>query len=383
MDARVGLAGNAVFVLLSLIHLGDGRRRLRSRAEPEGVIPVPRRWRAYIKKHNAFVRFSAEAAGAAQETKATYIFESPCGHTHREVRAIGINVDGACRAGEAAEYPVLFSASIACLLSQECDGMTAGVLRCALASPEAAALRDSVASDEVDRGDITIGSRAGKDGCFGGTATGVRGGATSSWKYSWEAMPQAWDEREDLCHKSVYEMIQEKIKEVMVSVSSALAQGETQSFSEDDPPTKTSKRDLPVSRSGQSGHLGATNTCCKQVMVTGVMDSAEPFPAKAVPRNVVRKSKWKVVEGYLRLVTKWRVTTDDSAAAGNDHVSRKDGIADEGLGNVDIPVLKDLGEAVVIVNEGGVCGSRAPSPSERVMALCALDLTSAYRMCSL
>lgn len=121
-----------------------------------------------------------------------------CGHTHREVRAIGINVDGACRAGEAAEYPVLFSASIACLLSQECDGMTAGVLRCALASPEAAALRDSVASDEVDRGDITIGSRAGKDGCFGGTATGVRGGATSSWKYSWEAMPQAWDEREDV-----------------------------------------------------------------------------------------------------------------------------------------------------------------------------------------
>ncbi|KAL3893699.1 MAG: hypothetical protein SGPRY_014052 [Prymnesium sp.] len=61
----------------SVLHIGAGRPRLRSRKEPEGCTPVPARWKAYLEKHNEFVKFSAEVARAARKAGATYVFENP------------------------------------------------------------------------------------------------------------------------------------------------------------------------------------------------------------------------------------------------------------------------------------------------------------------
>lgn len=63
-------------------------------------------------------------------------------------------------------------------------------------------------------------------------------------------------------------------------------------------------------------------------------------PVRAVPRNVIRQLKYKLVEGTLKQVEKWRVTTDDSIAEGVSDISRNAGIASEDLGNVDLPVSR-------------------------------------------
>lgn len=56
----------------------DGTQgRIRSRSSPEGVQPLPRRWRAYVRKHNEFVRLTAELAAAAHTAGTTYIIENP------------------------------------------------------------------------------------------------------------------------------------------------------------------------------------------------------------------------------------------------------------------------------------------------------------------
>ena len=39
-------------------------------------------------------------------------------------------------------------------------------------------------------------------------------------------------------------------------------------------------------------------------------------PARVVPKNMVLLKKWRFVDGELRLVDKWRLTTDDSMEAG-------------------------------------------------------------------
>eukprot|EP00965_Chrysotila_dentata_P000075 2675-Pleurochrysis_carterae.AAC.1 len=44
--------------------------QLRSRAEPEGIQPVPTRWRRYVAKHNALASFTAELAEAAHARRA-------------------------------------------------------------------------------------------------------------------------------------------------------------------------------------------------------------------------------------------------------------------------------------------------------------------------
>lgn len=56
----------------------DGTRvRIRSRSSPEGVQLLPRCWKAYVQKHNEFVRFTAELATAAYQAGSTYIIENP------------------------------------------------------------------------------------------------------------------------------------------------------------------------------------------------------------------------------------------------------------------------------------------------------------------
>ncbi|KAL3894566.1 MAG: hypothetical protein SGPRY_013776, partial [Prymnesium sp.] len=105
-------------------------------------------------------------------------------------------------------------------------------------------------------------------------------------------------------------------------------------------------------------------------------------PVRAVPRNVVRQAKWKLIDDELKQVTKWRVTTDDSMTAGEGDVSRNAGIDDDGLGNVDLPVLlRDFGEAVAIVRAVSArMGMTFPARGVERVALWALDSSSACRM---
>ncbi|KAL3915057.1 MAG: hypothetical protein SGPRY_007392, partial [Prymnesium sp.] len=104
-------------------------------------------------------------------------------------------------------------------------------------------------------------------------------------------------------------------------------------------------------------------------------------PVRAVPRDVVRHRKWKLVKEELVRVTKWRVTTDDSMAFDEGDISRNAGIADEDLRNVDLPVLRDLGRAVAIVKAASArLGMAFSAEAVGRVALWALDLSSVYRV---
>ena len=50
---------------------------LRSLREPMGRHNAPRRWQSYLRKHNSFVRFSAQVCLAAESVKAAWIVENP------------------------------------------------------------------------------------------------------------------------------------------------------------------------------------------------------------------------------------------------------------------------------------------------------------------
>eukprot|EP00965_Chrysotila_dentata_P177422 5859629-Pleurochrysis_carterae.AAC.1 len=51
---------------------------LRSRAQPEGVKPMPRRWARYVRKHNAIIAgFTAELVSAAAQAVAVWALENP------------------------------------------------------------------------------------------------------------------------------------------------------------------------------------------------------------------------------------------------------------------------------------------------------------------
>eukprot|EP00965_Chrysotila_dentata_P155682 5145205-Pleurochrysis_carterae.AAC.1 len=55
--------------------------QLRSRAEPEGVHPIPARWRRYVAKHNALATFTVDLIETAQAAGAAWMVENPadCG----------------------------------------------------------------------------------------------------------------------------------------------------------------------------------------------------------------------------------------------------------------------------------------------------------------
>ena len=61
----------------SLWWLDASMRQLRSRERPGGVLGLPARERAYLRKHNALVDFSAELAMAAFMAGATFVIENP------------------------------------------------------------------------------------------------------------------------------------------------------------------------------------------------------------------------------------------------------------------------------------------------------------------
>ena len=61
----------------SLWWLDASMRQLRSRERPAGLPSLPRRERAYLRKHNALVEFSAQVALAAFEVGATFVIENP------------------------------------------------------------------------------------------------------------------------------------------------------------------------------------------------------------------------------------------------------------------------------------------------------------------
>ena len=61
----------------SLWWLDKSMRQLRSRERPMGVDGLPQRERAYLRKHNALVEFSAKVALAAYEAGITFIIENP------------------------------------------------------------------------------------------------------------------------------------------------------------------------------------------------------------------------------------------------------------------------------------------------------------------
>eukprot|EP00965_Chrysotila_dentata_P171947 5674614-Pleurochrysis_carterae.AAC.1 len=55
--------------------------RLRTRSEPEGALPVPTEWVAYLRKHNALAAFSAALVEAADSSGTPWALENPadCG----------------------------------------------------------------------------------------------------------------------------------------------------------------------------------------------------------------------------------------------------------------------------------------------------------------
>ena len=61
----------------SLWWLDKSMRQLRSRERPMGVDGLPQRERAYLRKHNVLVEFSAKVALAAYEAGVTFIIENP------------------------------------------------------------------------------------------------------------------------------------------------------------------------------------------------------------------------------------------------------------------------------------------------------------------
>ncbi|KAL3931544.1 MAG: hypothetical protein SGPRY_001078 [Prymnesium sp.] len=105
------------------------------------------------------------------------------------------------------------------------------------------------------------------------------------------------------------------------------------------------------------------------------------MPARVVPRNMVLLKKWKWVEDELKLVDKWRLTTDDSMEASESVASRNAGIDPSDMGTVDLPHVRSLARAVAIVKSMvAVMGIRSTEWERERVALWALDLTNAYRM---
>ncbi|KAL3915109.1 MAG: hypothetical protein SGPRY_007371 [Prymnesium sp.] len=405
--------------------LGWGRpserrcERLRSREEPEGRQPMPARWRAYLAKHNAFVQLSAEIARQAQRAGATYIFENPVDrgmrqsphfswkfrdhaplwvmpqmrelvrgkrvewvsipqwprperlrcfrgltfeHRSHEERARGSNEAGRPKASEAAEHPVLFSAT------PKTEG------------------RNALAQVQWPKG-----------------------------------APERPIRIHQLYNEGVYAEVQRKIEEVAGSLREAIKGDgkvvatrvesvvfkavETQPewaracpFTEHDPPVQQVKAGFFVTWAAKLGWPDAD--MIQQVTVSG-FDSGAACSQDTVIfghhqglRECIGPAKELIdadtgegwvskgsIHPWTEVSSPRRVTTDDSMAVDEGDVSRNAGIADEDIGNVDLPVLRDLGRAVAIVRSASKeMGMTFPADSMGDVALWALDLSSAYRM---
>lgn len=104
-------------------------------------------------------------------------------------------------------------------------------------------------------------------------------------------------------------------------------------------------------------------------------------PARLIPKNVVKQSKWRLDStGNLIVKEKYRITSDDSiAAAGSD--SRNDCIDPSAWSDLTLPSILNLAEAVAIVkSNASPQGLQLPKQDLQRVALWALDLTDAYRM---
>ena len=105
----------------------------------------------------------------------------------------------------------------------------------------------------------------------------------------------------------------------------------------------------------------------------------QTVPFRLVPKNVVSQHKWKMVDGVLTKVVKWRVTTDDSWAPPG-LTSRNDGMDKDEWPDTDLPHVRNLAEAVAIVKSiAKRMGIRAREAAYERIALWALDLSDAYR----
>ena len=104
-------------------------------------------------------------------------------------------------------------------------------------------------------------------------------------------------------------------------------------------------------------------------------------PARLVPKNVVPRRQWKLVQKQLVSVTKWRVTTDDSIESiAGDIKSRNGGIDREAWADMDLPAPQTLAQAVAIARSvAQAMGIRASASVYERIALWALDLSDAYR----
>ena len=104
-------------------------------------------------------------------------------------------------------------------------------------------------------------------------------------------------------------------------------------------------------------------------------------PFIAVARNCVKRKVWRLKDGELRRVIKWRVSTDDTIAVDEDEVSRNAGIDPEEWGRAGLPSALTLPEAVAIVKAmADEMGIEASSAALERIALWALDLCHAYRV---
>lgn len=83
----------------SVLHLDEGRPRLRSRREPEGCTPIPARWKAYLAKYNGFVEMSLEVATAARQVGATFVVENPVDRGTRQPPHFSWRFESTCHCG--------------------------------------------------------------------------------------------------------------------------------------------------------------------------------------------------------------------------------------------------------------------------------------------
>jgi hypothetical protein len=104
-------------------------------------------------------------------------------------------------------------------------------------------------------------------------------------------------------------------------------------------------------------------------------------PCRVVPKNVVPRWLYKLVDGVLQEQRKWRVTTDDSISPSIEGVhSRNESMPRGEWADMSLPTPQMLGEAVAIVrSRAQAMGIRASARVFEQIALWALDLSDAYR----
>ena len=102
-------------------------------------------------------------------------------------------------------------------------------------------------------------------------------------------------------------------------------------------------------------------------------------PSIMVPKNCVKQRKWKLRDGRLTRVVRWRVTTDDSMSIQGE-VSRNMGMDPEDWASPGLPSPRSLAEMVAIVRSSAkaMAIDAGDFELERI-ALWAFDLSHAYR----